>query len=220
MGKTILTSHQFDVLEQAKKNPEITRWYYLTGGTALAEFYLHHRLSEDLDFFTRSQINDTKIDAFFQAVKRPLHIVTTTKQHIAGLFMYSLTFPDQTVLKADFNEYDFPQLEKGTHYGSLVVDSVFDIAVNKLYTILSRSKMRDFIDLYYCIQHEGYGFDDLLLRVTDKFGVSFEDVAIARQLSYVTDLTDYPTMIVPFDRHTLIDFFLSEVKKRKKNIFL
>ncbi|MFH1233514.1 MAG: nucleotidyl transferase AbiEii/AbiGii toxin family protein [Patescibacteria group bacterium] len=25
--------------------------FYLTGGTALAEFYLHHRLSEDLIFF-------------------------------------------------------------------------------------------------------------------------------------------------------------------------
>jgi hypothetical protein len=27
---------------------------YLTGGTALARFHFHHRLSEDLDFFVQS----------------------------------------------------------------------------------------------------------------------------------------------------------------------
>ena len=26
--------------------------FFLTGGTALAEFYLHHRFSEDIDLFT------------------------------------------------------------------------------------------------------------------------------------------------------------------------
>jgi hypothetical protein len=29
--------------------------YYLTGGTALAEFYLQHRHSDDLDLFTREK---------------------------------------------------------------------------------------------------------------------------------------------------------------------
>ncbi|MBI3956224.1 nucleotidyl transferase AbiEii/AbiGii toxin family protein [Candidatus Gottesmanbacteria bacterium] len=47
-------------MEQAAKNDELTRWYYLTGGTALSEFYLHHRLSEDIDFFTRSEVYQVK----------------------------------------------------------------------------------------------------------------------------------------------------------------
>jgi predicted nucleotidyltransferase component of viral defense system len=31
---------------------ELKKDFFLTGGTALAHFYLQHRLSDDLDFFT------------------------------------------------------------------------------------------------------------------------------------------------------------------------
>jgi predicted nucleotidyltransferase component of viral defense system len=31
------------------------RFFYLTGGTALAAYYLRHRLSEDLDFFAEKE---------------------------------------------------------------------------------------------------------------------------------------------------------------------
>ncbi|MEK7458532.1 MAG: nucleotidyl transferase AbiEii/AbiGii toxin family protein, partial [Patescibacteria group bacterium] len=52
MGKTILTPNQHKLLECAAQSSGIVDTFYLTGGTALAEFYLHHRLSEDLDFFS------------------------------------------------------------------------------------------------------------------------------------------------------------------------
>ncbi|MEW5692252.1 MAG: nucleotidyl transferase AbiEii/AbiGii toxin family protein [Candidatus Hydrogenedentota bacterium] len=32
-----------------------TQKFYLTGGTALSEFYLKHRISEDLDFFCENE---------------------------------------------------------------------------------------------------------------------------------------------------------------------
>lgn len=39
MGKTILTSKQLEFLELIKLEPQITKRFYLTGGTALAVFY-------------------------------------------------------------------------------------------------------------------------------------------------------------------------------------
>ena len=56
-----------DLLWDYKKAPDDPFWkhfaawshasvFYLTGGTALSAFYLHHRLSEDLDFFTESDV--------------------------------------------------------------------------------------------------------------------------------------------------------------------
>ena len=60
MGKTILTPNQCNFLELASQRPEITKHYYLTGGTALAEFYLRHRLSEDIDLFIESHEVDPK----------------------------------------------------------------------------------------------------------------------------------------------------------------
>ena len=52
MGKSILTTKQLDFLELVQQDKQITSRFYFTGGTTLAEFYLQHRLSEDIDLFT------------------------------------------------------------------------------------------------------------------------------------------------------------------------
>jgi len=49
----ILAIYQQQFLEFASKQDYISKNFYLTGGTALAAFYLHHRMSEDLDFFVK-----------------------------------------------------------------------------------------------------------------------------------------------------------------------
>jgi predicted nucleotidyltransferase component of viral defense system len=50
-GKGLLTPIQEAFLAAFTEIPDQEQ-FYLTGGTALAEFYLGHRLSFDLDFFT------------------------------------------------------------------------------------------------------------------------------------------------------------------------
>ena len=56
MGITsILSEFQKETLSLFKKTP-LAKSYYLAGGTALAEYYLHHRKSEDLDFFTQKEV--------------------------------------------------------------------------------------------------------------------------------------------------------------------
>ncbi|MDZ7361711.1 MAG: nucleotidyl transferase AbiEii/AbiGii toxin family protein [candidate division KSB1 bacterium] len=47
----ILTPLQRRFLD-AFSRTELTKDFFLTGGTTLAHFYLQHRFSEDLDFFT------------------------------------------------------------------------------------------------------------------------------------------------------------------------
>ncbi len=48
---TLLTPFQGEFLK-AFSRTDLNAAFYLTGGTALSAFYLQHRLSEDLDFFT------------------------------------------------------------------------------------------------------------------------------------------------------------------------
>ena len=50
--KTILTPVQRKFLELVIKEPYLKRKYYWTGGTVLAEIYLQHRESEDIDLFS------------------------------------------------------------------------------------------------------------------------------------------------------------------------
>ena len=54
---SILSKNQVNTLEKIGKNKFITGNFYLTGGTALAEFYLKHRYSEDLDFFSEQEVD-------------------------------------------------------------------------------------------------------------------------------------------------------------------
>lgn len=50
----IFTKIQEDFIFEFSKT-EFKEIFYLTGGTALSVFYLKHRLSEDLDFFTEEE---------------------------------------------------------------------------------------------------------------------------------------------------------------------
>ena len=67
MKKNILTQNQLLILKKAAENKFIRENFYLTGGTALAGFYLHHRISEDLDFFTEKEFDVSAITVFFQS---------------------------------------------------------------------------------------------------------------------------------------------------------
>jgi len=53
-GKGTLTPIQENLLYEIGKIREAS-FFFLTGGTALAEFYLGHRRSYDLDFFTAEE---------------------------------------------------------------------------------------------------------------------------------------------------------------------
>lgn len=198
---------------------EITRWYFFTGGTALSEVYLAHRFSEDLDFFTTSQVNNKKIRKCIDGAKKAIGYDRYEQTVYSGLFMYTLIFPDGTRLKINFNEYDFPHVGRGPKLGKLTVDSLYDIAINKLDTILSRTKARDFVDLYCAMPVIGCNLEQVLMRLRDKFPVEQSDAEIMRHLATVVDAKDYPTMLVPFDRQKMIDFYLKEAKKFGERIF-
>ena len=72
MGQDLLTPNQRRLLERAAGDHVITDAYYLTGGTALMAFYLGHRISEDLDFFTETPIDHTIIADWAKQTKRLL----------------------------------------------------------------------------------------------------------------------------------------------------
>ena len=69
MAKTILNLFQQKTLLDFKKS-NLSKKFYLSGGTALAEFYLHHRLSEDLDFFTQDELDLEQLKKFINSVAK------------------------------------------------------------------------------------------------------------------------------------------------------
>ena len=93
MGKTILTPNQHRLLEYAAKSPTVAEHFYLTGGTALAEFYLQHRVSEDLDFFTKDPIIEVEILQWVQKSAHTLHVDEVEHQTLRGQEIFFFHFP-------------------------------------------------------------------------------------------------------------------------------
>ncbi|MBI4252972.1 nucleotidyl transferase AbiEii/AbiGii toxin family protein [Candidatus Uhrbacteria bacterium] len=150
---SILTPHQKEVLEHIANEPYFTARYYLAGGTALSEFYLHHRDSEDLNLFTeKSEVNPLRVSEFFGRTASKLSIASIETKRFLGLHSFFLHFNDGEVLKVDFNYYPFQRIEKGVLFGNLEIESIYDIAVDKVHTIVLKARARDYIDLFFIIR--------------------------------------------------------------------
>ena len=221
MGEKILTTHQRLVLEQASKDPEITKWFYLTGGTALTEFYLQHRLSEDLDFFSESDLNVPYLKLFFTKLEPLLGITQISTREHYGMIFFFLKFSDNSELKIDFVNFPYKQVERGLKYKELAIDSIFDISLNKLYALSDKPRARDYIDLYCILEKEGISLEQLLNRMNDKFHpFTFDDkVSLGLKIMRVIEAKNFPQMLIPFNHKKMEDFFLSEAKKLEKKIF-
>jgi len=220
MGKTILTPKQSQFLEKVSKDEQITQRFYLTGGTALSAFYLQHRLSYDIDLFTEKQEVDQRlIEAFLKKIAKDLGVVEVKRSQMMGLVSYILVFNDGQELKVDFTYYPFPRIEKGARFKNLEVDSVYDIAANKLHTIFMQPRSRDYLDVYFIMQKYGYSLDELILAAKAKFDWHIDKITLASQFIKVTDFDESSLIIIPFNKKEMDEFFLSLAKSLEGDIF-
>ena len=74
MASSILTKRQEAFLGLLALDKFFSNNFYLTGGTALAGFYLSHRYSEDLDFFSESEFDVSSVNVFLTGLKQKLGI--------------------------------------------------------------------------------------------------------------------------------------------------
>lgn len=220
MGKTILTTEQLNFLELVGSEKQITSRFYFTGGTALAEFYLKHRLSEDIDLFTeKEEVNQSVVNVFLEKISSKLSVKEIKQSQFLGLFSYLLVFSDNKQLKVDFNYYPFPRIHKGVKFKNLDVDSIYDIAVNKVHTMFMRTRSRDFVDLYFIVKSYDYSLDQLIKNAKAKFDWHIDKVTLASQFVKVKEISDLPTMLKPFNQKDMEKFFLDLAKSLESKIF-
>lgn len=129
----------------------------LVGGTALALQYGHRR-SVDLDFFGHTTEN---VDELTEAIREEVgHIQTlsATKR----IKVYNI----QNV-KVDIVNYDYPWIDDAVIEGDIRMASPKDIAAMKVNAVIGRGTKKDFIDIFFLLQH--YTFDELLQFYKKKY---------------------------------------------------
>ena len=217
MSNDVLTKTQISLLTEIGKSDFLNKNFYLTGGTALAGFYLCHRYSEDLDFFSENEFDILQVDIAIKEIKGKLGISKIDFQQSYNRNLFFLDFGGETV-KTEFTYFPFPRVEKGkTEYG-IEIDSLIDIAVNKLFSVYQRTQARDYIDLYVIIKKDNYAVEELIKKAKIKFDWHIDPLQLGTQFVKVKEAKDYPRMILEIRPREVENFFLEEAKKLRDKI--
>ncbi len=218
---SILSRFQLQSLDLFKKT-NLANKFYLAGGTALAEFYLRHRKSEDLDFFTNEELNLNELKKFSSKIQSIQLMDKIEFQHGFGLYTFFF-YPRGEVAKykIDFGQYPFETIKPLKKINGLLVEDLYDIAVDKAHTISVRPRSRDFIDLYFILkQHSLWNFKDLLVKASEKFEIGIDPLQLGENILQVNHLEDLPIMLKTLDMNKVRQYFMTEAKKLKQEVFV
>ncbi len=205
MGKIpYFTSKQASLFNQIIGEKYIQDNFYFTGGTALSYFYLRHRYSEDFDFFSKQEIDIDKIQFLMSELGKKNNF-TFTAQFKEVVYICQANYSDGVSIRIDFGHYPYDFVEKGRTYKYIYVDSLLDIAVNKITAIQRRTQSKDFVDLYFLLKK--FTIWDLFEGVRIKHRMEIEPLLFAADLSVADDLITLPRMIKPLTLIQLKTFY-------------
>src|SRR6185312_14892327 len=78
---------------------------------------------------------------------------TAVEQRVVGpVRTLVLTKKDHEFGRIDFAEAPYPRAEKPVDWHGVRVESLLDMTINKVQTILTRFKARDFVDLFFLLR--------------------------------------------------------------------
>lgn len=214
---SVLTKDQTSFLDLFSKDKTLSNAFYLTGGTALAEFYIPYRYSDDLDFFSETEVDTQGVLALIKKYKKQLKYKKIEFNTSFNRNLFFLNFGNYT-LKTEFTYFPFPQIEKKKAIDGLVIDSSLDIAVNKLFTIYQKPRSRDFMDLYLLNKKYGYSMENLISKTRAKFDWHIDPIKLGTQFMLATELKDYPKLIKTLEEKEWQAYFVEQAKRLKKDI--
>ena len=141
--------------------------YFLTGGGALAGFYLGHRTTEDLDLFCPAV---ESMDLSVQRLRRVAAAIGATVeavQEAPEFRRFAVARGDHTTL-VDLVIDRAPQLVSvKEQVGAVRLDSLREIAANKITALLGRTAPRDLVDLFALLDR-GQRLEDVLADARTK----------------------------------------------------
>ncbi len=120
--------------------------FYLTGGTALGRYYLHHRYSEDLDFFCHSEgeFNNSVEDVARLLVNSGM-LDDDMVQRLNGFVrMFVGLFAE---LKVEFVYEKFVGVGDYKTVDGIKIDNPKNILANKICYIVGRDEPKDVFDI-------------------------------------------------------------------------
>jgi len=158
---------------------EILKDYFLVGGTALS-LQIGHRVSDDIDLFTRNIINKDEIIYFLSNRYSESYHIHNIQNNILQISINNI--------KVDFVKYDYTLLENIKLEEGIKYLGKKDISAMKLMAIANRGdQAKDFIDIYYLLKE--ISLEEMFEYYKQKYNQN--DISpIKRSLVYFDDVTE------------------------------
>lgn len=204
----ILTAQQKTFLQEFVK-ADLQSAFRLTGGTALSAFYLEHRLSEDIDFFSSEKIPFYIPEEFLKNLSFIEHI-THTKLFDRNIF--SLKLKDNASLKVEFTYYPLKNIEEPVRVDNLLIDSFLDIVVNKLCAIADRLDAKDYVDVYCALRNSDLPLENLINLAEKKCEIKGIRHILQSRLLQVPDGVDKLSMKVAVTKDNIEGFLKRRIR--------
>lgn len=169
----ILTDSQKKVLDLFKKSDLVDKFYW-TGGTLLSYLYLQHRLSFDIDFFSDKSFSFDELVPFMNQVQHLFHSKTKETKIYDRWEIIIETIP-VTRLEFVYYNHQKKRLKPLKRNSGILIDSLDDIAANKVIAYFDRNEPKDLYDLYFLMTKKDYTVNNLLQLTKKKFGFSFSE---------------------------------------------
>jgi len=178
-----LLEHQDKVLKLLAGKMED---FYLVGGTALSRIYFKHRISYDLDFFTK-KFSKAKISMIMQEIAKSLKSQVSlakeqNKKDMAKMLVYYIYISKGEILKIDFVEDFLELIAPLKTVDGIKVLSLEDIYLRKIFVVSGaiettdltgrktfkggRQEPKDFYDLYV-LSHTFMRLSEFVRRYCD-----------------------------------------------------
>ncbi len=184
-SKGILTTLQREILSAFRELPDADR-FYLTGGTALAEFYLGHRRSFDLDLFTTERGLVVPFSRLMEGEFRRAGLIVNPVRRLETFAEFEIGKGGDSVrvqLALD-SPFRFAPPEDTP---IIPVNDYRDLVVDKLLAFFGRAEPRDAVDLFFILREEDF-WELADLAATKDPG--FDLYWLARALEKVQDFPD------------------------------
>lgn len=171
-----------------------------------------------MDFFTSRSFDDERITHWVKASRGSIGYRLVHINEDFGFLTITFRYPDDTFLKIDFNRYTDTKLKKGLVWRGIEIDSLYDIAVNKVETVSSTPRSRDYVDLYCILCRYPFRVEELVRGVEKKFSERVDALQLIKNFLKVVEYTDLPRMLVPFDRRDMDTYYADLARSLKKDV--
>ncbi|MBI5701072.1 nucleotidyl transferase AbiEii/AbiGii toxin family protein [Candidatus Saganbacteria bacterium] len=214
MEQAILTPSQNKFIDAVSREQNLAN-FYLSGGTALSAYYLNHRLSDDLDFFTSDEPDKISLHGFAKKMKTAIGAASVRFERLydRNLFFFKMGSEE---LKVEFSRYPFAQFNKPEIKDGIKIDSLRDISANKLMALLDRFDPKDFVDLYFILKTSK--LENIRKDAEKKFAVKISSLFLGGELAKVKRIVALPKMIKQITIEELKHFFSDQAEELRPNI--